>query len=113
MTKEERTKLIKHLKYSQSIGADYWLTDNDVNEIIKALEEIPKPDKLDDKKEICKALVPVLKMTSNLYDLIDLEYVGDGIEVVIATFESGYKKSANVSMDSGTSMIRDIIRQIV
>ena len=69
----------------------------------------------ENKREICKALLPVLQMTSNLKDLIDLEYVvtEDGMETVIATFESGYKKIANVNIDSGTSMIRDIIGQIV
>lgn len=74
-----------------------------------------KPDKLGDKKEICKALVPVLQMTRNLYDLVDLQYIAseDGRETVIAVFDSGYTKLANVSMDSGTSMIRDIIYQIV
>ena len=70
---------------------------------------------VEDKKEICRALLPVLQMTRNLHDLIDLEYAdveGWG-EYVVATFEGGYKKMANVTMDSGTSMIRDIIKQIV
>lgn len=39
MTREERTKLIKHLKYNRSIGADYTITDNEADEIIKALEQ--------------------------------------------------------------------------
>lgn len=41
MTNEERTELIRHLKYSRSIGADYLITDNDVDKIIKALEQEP------------------------------------------------------------------------
>ena len=74
----------------------------------------PKTEKLDDKKEICKALVPVLQMTRNLYDLVDLEYrVEEGMELVIATFDSGIIKTVNVNLDSGTTMIRDIIYQIV
>lgn len=69
---------------------------------------------IENKKEIVKALVPVLQKTSNLHDLIDLEYCKDPeTEFVIALFTSGYKKVANVTMDSGTSMIRDIIKQIV
>ena len=44
MTKEERIKLINHLKYSRSIGADYTLTDEDVDEIIEALEHKPCED---------------------------------------------------------------------
>ncbi|MFR3834873.1 MAG: hypothetical protein ACLTYP_06580 [Eubacterium sp.] len=34
-------------------------------------------------------------------------------ETVKATFENDGTKIANVSMDSGTSMINDIIKQIV
>ena len=41
MTREKRTKLIKHLKYNRSIGADYLITDEDADEIIKALEQEP------------------------------------------------------------------------
>lgn len=41
MSREEREKLIKHLKYNRSIGADYLITDKDADEIIKALEQEP------------------------------------------------------------------------
>lgn len=44
MTREERTELIEHLQYSRSIGADYLITDKDVDEIIKALEQEPCDD---------------------------------------------------------------------
>ena len=47
MTREERTKLIKHLKYNRSIGADYLITDKDADEIIKALEQEPKQVELE------------------------------------------------------------------
>ena len=70
----------------------------------------------ENKAEICKTLVAILKRTRNLWDLADLIYVVDdlcGDECVIAKFTSGNQKIANVSMDSGTSMIRDIIGQIV
>lgn len=66
----------------------------------------------ENKKEICEALLPVLKMTRNLYDLENLEFNPE-TEIVTATFTSGYKKHANVCMDSGTSMIKDILNQIV
>ena len=46
MTREERTKLIRYLKYNRSIGADYLLTDKDIDEIIKALEQEPILDKI-------------------------------------------------------------------
>lgn len=69
---------------------------------------------MENKKEICKALLPVLQMTRNLYDLVDLDYVKtERYEIVIATFINGATKKVNVHLDSGTAMIMDIIRQIV
>lgn len=67
---------------------------------------------MEDKKKICDLLLPVLQATRNLHDLVDLEYDEIG-EKVTATFANGGIKRANVAMDSGTSMIRDIIGQIV
>lgn len=68
--------------------------------------------KREDKRAICKALLPVLQMTRNLNDLVSLEY--DTLrEIVVATFDSGYTKRANVAMDSGTAMIKDILKQIL
>ena len=68
----------------------------------------------ENKQEICDLLVPVLKATRNLYDLEKLTYIKtDYREDVVATFTSGYEKTACVNMDSGTAMIRDIIVQIV
>ena len=68
----------------------------------------------ENKQHICDLLLPTLQATRNLFDLVSLEYrKGDYREEVVATFASGFAKSANVSMDSGTSMIRDIIAQIV
>ena len=44
MTREEKEKLIRHLRYNLEIGADYLITDKDVVEIIKALEQEPCED---------------------------------------------------------------------
>ena len=66
----------------------------------------------ENKQAICKALVPVLRMTRNLEDLADLTYDPE-TDTVTAFFESGFSKVANVAMDSGTAMVRDIIGQIV
>ena len=66
----------------------------------------------ENKQEICKALVPVLQMTRNLYDLEDLTFDPEQ-ELVTATFSSGFTKKANVAADSGIAMICDIIRQIM
>ena len=46
MTREEKEKLIRHLKYNLEIGADYLITDKDAIEIIKALEQEPVLDKI-------------------------------------------------------------------
>lgn len=66
----------------------------------------------ENKQEILNLLLPALQKTRNLYDLVELEYSEDR-ELVYAKFASGYTKVANVAMDSGTSMIRDVIAQIV
>lgn len=68
---------------------------------------------LEDKQTICDLLLPALQATRALSDLISLEYKrADGDERVIATFDSGYEKRANVTMDSGAAMIYDILKQI-
>lgn len=66
----------------------------------------------EDKQKICDLLLPALQATRSLYDLQELEY-SEGRELVYAKFESGYQKVVNVAMDSGTAMIRDIVKQIV
>ncbi|MBR2255856.1 MAG: hypothetical protein IJ899_00635 [Blautia sp.] len=69
---------------------------------------------MEDKQRICDLLLPVLQATRDLYDLQKLEYsrIDEWEEIVTATFANGYEKRANVSMDSGIAMIRDICRQI-
>lgn len=67
---------------------------------------------MENKQRICELLLPALQETRNLYDLANLTY-DEEREIVIAEFTSGYTKRANVAMDSGTAMIRDIIYQIL
>ncbi|RNM30674.1 hypothetical protein EDX97_07800 [Absicoccus porci] len=68
----------------------------------------------EDKQLICTLLLPVLRRTRNLHDLEELEYKRKGDdEIVIATFNNGYQKHVNVSLDSGTAMIVDVINHIV
>lgn len=66
----------------------------------------------ENKQRICTLLLHTLQATRNLYDLADLAYDPE-TDTVTATFLSGYTKRANVAGDSGTSMIMDIVRQIV
>ena len=63
------------------------------------------------KQDICRALLPVLRMTRALRDLEDLEYQGD-TEEVHAVFRGGYTKKINVACDSGLAMIKDIVNKI-
>lgn len=78
----------------------------------KDLEQLQELTSMEDKQRICSALAPVLRLTRNLYDLAYLHY-DPGTETVKATFLNGHTKTANVALDSGTAMIRDIIQQIV
>ena len=69
---------------------------------------------MENKQLICDLLLPCLQKTRNLDNLNSLEYVREGYnETVKATFNNGYVKLANVSSDSGTAMIQDILRAIV
>ena len=65
----------------------------------------------EDKQAICDKLLEALQLTRNLHDLLYLEYFPDK-EHVVAHFPGG-NKTVNVSADSGTAMIRDIIKGIV
>lgn len=67
---------------------------------------------MENKQKICDLLLPALQQTRNLWDLAALEY-DEKTEIVKATFVNGYMKTVNVNMDSGTTMIRDIVGQIV
>lgn len=67
---------------------------------------------MEDKREILNLLLPALQATRNLSDLVSLQYVPEK-DIVAAYFLNGSVKIANVAMDSGTSMIRDVIGQIV
>lgn len=67
---------------------------------------------MENKHEILDKLLLVLQATDNLHDVVKLEYLEEN-ELVVATFDSGYSKIANVALDSGTAMICDVIRQII
>ena len=67
---------------------------------------------MEDKQQILDLLLPALQATRNLSDLVSLQY-DPAKDMVVAVFASGGVKMANVDMDSGTSMIRDVLKQIV
>lgn len=69
-------------------------------------------EKLDENKQhILDLLLKACQATRGASDLVSLVYDGE-TETVTATFESGGKRRINVAMDSGTAMIRDVIRNL-
>lgn len=69
---------------------------------------------MEDKQKILDLLLPALQATRTLHDLVSLTYVwcSNNEQYVVATFENGYRKKANVSLDSGTAMIKDVMETI-
>lgn len=67
---------------------------------------------MEDKQKILDLLLPALQAIWNLADLKSLEYDKEK-DMVIAGFAGGGKKSVDVGLDSGTSMIRDVLKHIV
>jgi hypothetical protein len=69
---------------------------------------------MEDKKTICELLCLTLQATRNQDDLVSLDYIHEdnGDEIVQVKWKSGSGKRINVTMDSGTAMIRDIMHSI-
>lgn len=69
---------------------------------------------MENKDAICKALAETLKLTRNHQNLDDLYYMAEdnGDEIVRVQWMNGAHRDVNVSMDSGTAMIRDIMKAI-
>lgn len=70
---------------------------------------------MEDKQMICDKLLEALQLTRQYEDLQSLIYLrgGEDHETVMALFAQGNAKEINVSMDSGSAMIRDILRALV
>lgn len=66
---------------------------------------------MENKQLICNLLCETLQATRNQADLKKLRY-NDEKETVTITWENGGQKIVNVAMDSGTAMIRDIMKSI-
>lgn len=64
----------------------------------------------EDKKAICEALCKALQLTKGASDLTSLDY-DYKTETVTAVF-AGEETKLNVAWDSGTEMIRDIMRNL-
>ncbi len=68
----------------------------------------------ENKQLICELLTKTLQATRNGHDVVDIRHEKDkrGQETATVVFDNGYKKKINVTGDSGTAMIYDIITKI-
>ena len=80
--------------------------------MIKEYPVNTKEKEMEDLQNVCNLLTTTLRATRNLNNLTRLEY-DKKTEKVKAIFDDGRIRTANVAADSGTSMIRDIIAQII
>lgn len=72
---------------------------------------------MENKQHICDLLLAALQATREYSDLVSLEYVVPEQphrceSYVVATFVSGYSRMINTSLDSGSGMIRDILKNL-
>ncbi len=63
---------------------------------------------MEDKQKILDLLLPALQATRDQHDLLELRY-DHSVEAVFVVYEHG-AFPVNVAMDSGISMIRDVLR---
>ena len=68
----------------------------------------------ENKQTICNLLLKTLQATDNATDVVSLDYedLGNFKEVVTINYATGGYRRINVSMDSGTAMIRDIMNNL-
>lgn len=66
----------------------------------------------EEKVSVLALLLPALQATTNLHDLVAMEY-DDVMEIVTVTYDTGYTRRVNVSADSSTAMIVDVIKHAV
>lgn len=67
---------------------------------------------MENKQDICNLLSIALKATDNCRDLLAIEYHKDKDAETVDVVFAGGRRTVNVAMDSGTSMIRDIMMNL-
>ena len=81
----------------------------------------------EDKQLICDKMLELFQVTRHFHDLESLKYFYNWdkenkchineefpvTEYVVVTFNNGYKKYVNVSIDSGIAMIEDVLKGII
>ena len=66
---------------------------------------------MEDKARITKKLCELLRLTSQYYDIADMTYEHEGTkELVRVEFQGGGHTDINVALDSGSALIRDVLR---
>ena len=66
----------------------------------------------EDKELILSWLLQSLRCTAAGMDLVQIRYdqLQNGDELVILIYMNGYRKTINITADSGIAMLRDILR---
>lgn len=69
---------------------------------------------MENKKEICSLFLKALQATRGGEDLTALDYrkTEDGEEWVLMTYKNGYQKAVCVTADSGTALMKDILKEV-
>lgn len=69
----------------------------------------------EDKEVVTRALFQALKTTVEGVNLAEMEYkrLQDNTELVTLIYDNGYRKTVNVSCDSGVALMKDVLRAIV
>lgn len=70
-----------------------------------------KEKKVEDKALITKKLCELLRLTSQFYDISDMTYEHEGAEELVRVeFQGGGHTDIDVALDSGSALIRDVLR---
>lgn len=71
---------------------------------------------MENKARITEALFEAVKLTRAGEDIAKMEYINDpnsyGREHVYIEYANGYRKRVNVAMDSGSALIRDVMKEV-
>ena len=68
----------------------------------------------EDKETVVNMLFQTLKQTIAGVDLVEMRYemLNNYDEIVVLIYENGYRKSVNVSCDSGLALMRGVLRAL-
>lgn len=69
----------------------------------------------EDKEAVTQALFNALKTTVEGVDIAEMNYrrLSNNEELVTIVYNTGYRKTVNVSCDSGVALMKDVLREVV